>query len=91
VTYTIGFQAASDARGNAVIAMAAASAQIKDPDYANNADAITVKLGPSIGIIGSAGRSDAASANPFALGGRLVARLKHRSLARRFSTPHDQR
>jgi hypothetical protein len=88
VTYTIGFQAASDARGNAVIAMAAASAQIKDPDYANNADAIKVKLDPSIG---STGRSDAASANPFALGGRLVARLKHRSLARPFSTPHDQR
>ncbi|HEV7708079.1 MAG TPA: choice-of-anchor Q domain-containing protein, partial [Asanoa sp.] len=87
VTYTIGFQAASNARGNAVIAMAAASTQIKDPDYANNADAITVTLGPSAGITR---RSRAASANPFALGGRLVARLEHRALARPRATRHHK-
>jgi hypothetical protein len=90
VTYTVGFQAASDARGNAVIAVAAASTQVKDPDYANNGAAITITLGPSTGTTRP---SRAASANPFALGGRLVTRLKHRALPgpRALGAPHDQR
>jgi hypothetical protein len=78
VTYTIGFQAASDARGNAVIAIAAASTDIKDPDYANNADAITITLGAGTRTIR---RFHAAPHNPLALGGRLVTRLEHRALA----------
>jgi uncharacterized repeat protein (TIGR01451 family) len=79
VTYTIGFEAASNARGNAVIAMAAASTAIKDPDYGNNAAAITIALGPGTGITG---RSQAAPHNPLDLGGRLIGRLKHRALGK---------
>jgi hypothetical protein len=77
VTYTIGFQAASDARGNALLAVAAASTQIKDPDYANNADAIAIALGAGPRTIR---RSHPAPHNPLALGARLVTRLKHRAL-----------
>jgi uncharacterized repeat protein (TIGR01451 family) len=77
VAYTIGFQTASNARGNAVIAVAAASTAIKDPDYGDNAAAITVTLGPGTG---ATGRSQAASHNPLGLGGRLVGRLEHRAL-----------
>jgi Domain of unknown function DUF11/Bacterial Ig domain len=92
VTYTIVFQAASNARGNAVIAMAAASTEIKDPDYANNAAATTITLGPGT----TTSRSAAAPHNPLTLGGRLVARLEHRALAptrhhkRRASAPQDR-
>jgi hypothetical protein len=86
VTYAIGFQAASDARGNAVIAIAAASTEIKDPDYANNADAATITLGAGTRTIR---RSHATPQNPLALGRRLVTRLEHRALAGmiRRSTP----
>jgi hypothetical protein len=78
VTYTISFQVASNARGNAVIAVAAASTKIKDPNYANNAAATTITLGASSG---TTGRAHKTFHNPLALGARLVARLEHRALA----------
>ncbi len=47
VTRTVTFHVAPNARGSARIAVAAASIQVKDPNYANNAAAIVVSLGHS--------------------------------------------
>ncbi len=44
VMYTITFEVAVKARGNVLIAVAAASTQIKDPNYHNNAAATVVTL-----------------------------------------------
>jgi hypothetical protein len=86
VTYTIGFQTASDARGTKMIAAAAASMDIKDPNYANNDAATTIALGP-----GTTGRPPTALHNPLALGERLVARLRHRALAGPRAVRHHRR
>jgi hypothetical protein len=78
VTYTVTFKVAANARGSALIAVAAASTQIKDPDYANNAAATTVALGPTNGQISAF--TARAQYNPLATGKQIITRLEHRTL-----------
>jgi Domain of unknown function DUF11 len=83
VTHTVTFKVAANARGTAVIAAAAASLQVPDPNYANNAAAIAVGLGPSTmhAALSRAARLHSVH-DPLAVGGRLLARLRHRTLAK---------
>jgi hypothetical protein len=69
LTYTVTFNVSAHASGNVLIPVGTASLSNLDPNYANNATATTVTLGPATGHAARAYR------NPFALGSRLPAYL----------------
>jgi hypothetical protein len=87
VTYTVTFKVAGNARGNVLIAVATASTQIKDSNYANNAAATTVTLGSGTTKIGAFAR---AKRNLFASGKQIITRLEHRTLGSKHA-PHHHR
>ncbi len=87
-TYTVSFKVAAHTSARAVIAVATASLQTPDPNYANNAATTTITLGTVTGHTAPAHPAH----DPLALGRALVARLRalehdnhrdHRSTNRR--------
>ena len=71
MTFTVTFRAASNGSGRVLIPVAAASTQIKDPDYANNAADIVVTLGQT------KNHSQIRTLrNPLAIGKHIISRLE---------------
>jgi hypothetical protein len=88
VTHTVTFRVAANAHGNALIAVAAASVQIKDPNYANNAAVVVVQLGPSnIRTALRRASSRHSTHDPLAIGERIIARLQRRTLSKLEAPP----
>jgi Domain of unknown function DUF11 len=80
LTHTVTFRVATNSGGRVTIAGAAASLQVSDPNYSNNATAAVVALGPAAAA--PAALAAARVYDPLALGRRLVRRLEralHRS------------
>jgi len=92
VTYTVTLKVAANARGSALIPVASASTQVKDPDYANNAATTTVTLGSTSGSISQFHSELRARAqrNPLATGNRIITRLEHRTLSSRHAPRHHR-
>jgi hypothetical protein len=92
VTYTVTLKVAANARGSALIPVASASTQVKDPDYANNAATTTVTLGSTSGSTSQFHSELRARAqrNPLATGNRIITRLEHRTLSSRHAPRHHR-
>jgi Domain of unknown function DUF11 len=73
LTYTVAFKVSARANGTVLIPVGTASLSNLDPNYANNAAATTVALGPATG---SRGHAATAYRNPFAQGSRLAGYLR---------------
>jgi Domain of unknown function DUF11 len=72
LTYTVTVKVSAHANGTVLIPVGTASISNPDPNYANNAAATTVRLGPATG---QAGHAATAYRNPLALGNRLAGYL----------------
>jgi Domain of unknown function DUF11/Bacterial Ig domain len=92
VTYTVTLKVAANARGSALIPVASASTQVKDPDYANNAATTTVTLGSTSGSTSQfhSELRTRAQRNPLATGNRIITRLEHRTLSSRHAPRHHR-
>jgi hypothetical protein len=78
VTYTVTFKVTTTAHGNVLIPAAAASTQVKDTNYANNAAAVIVTLGSSTPHASQAGNQT----NPLATGQSITSHLGEKTLGR---------
>jgi hypothetical protein len=83
LSYTVTFNVSAHASGTVLIPVGAASLSNLDPNYANNAAATTVTLGPATGHAARAHR------NPFALGSRLPAYLVKLAHPKHHTHRHD--
>ncbi len=82
VTYTVTLKVGASAHGNALLAAATASTQIKDPNYANNATATTVALSSGKPAHRRALARVSKRRSPYRFGPGLVTRLERRTLRR---------
>lgn len=84
--HVVTFRVGTNSRGRVTIAAAAASLQVNDPNYSNNATATVITLGPTT----AATPAPAQVRDRLALGGRLVSRLEralHHSALRHRRSP----
>jgi 6-phosphogluconolactonase (cycloisomerase 2 family) len=82
VSYQVTLKAGANAHGTVLLAAATASAQVRDPNYFNNATAAVIAVGSQTGRSGLSPARTSVRRGPYRLGRALARALEHRRLPR---------